>query len=79
MSTMSTVIGRNHFLLLIIFVAVISCGASPDKKMYSNTSNKELKQKAFQLVKRIRDLVDSYNKKDRALMAEYDKNNKPEI
>ena len=30
-------------------------------------------------MKSIRGLVDSYNKKDRALMAEYDKNNKPEI
>jgi len=30
-------------------------------------------------VKNIRALVDSYNKKDRELMAEYDKKNKPEI
>jgi hypothetical protein len=75
----SAVIRRNYFLLLTIFLAVISCGAAPDRTIYSNTSNKELKQKALGLVKKIRDLVDSYNKKDRALMAEYDKNNKPEI
>jgi hypothetical protein len=63
------------------FLAGISCGSAPapDNTVYSNTSNKELKQKALRLVKNIRDLVDSYNKKDRALMAEYDKNNKPEI
>ncbi len=30
-------------------------------------------------MKNIRELVDSYNKKDRALMAEYDKKNQPEI
>jgi hypothetical protein len=47
--------------------------------IYSNTSNKELKQRVFRLVKSIRELVDSYNKKDRALMAEYDKKARPEI
>jgi uncharacterized NAD(P)/FAD-binding protein YdhS len=67
--------------LLAIFVIGISCGAAPapDKTVYSNTSNKELKQKALSLVKNIRELVDSYNKKDRELMAEYDKKSGPEI
>ena len=66
---------------LILGAVFASCGAAPalDKTIYSNTSNKELKQKALRLVKSIRDLVDSYNKKDRELMAEYDKKNKPEI
>src|SRR5215510_15535903 len=75
------VIKTNYILLLTIFVAGISCGAAPepDKTVYSNTSNKELKQKALGLVKSIRALVDSYNKKDRELMAEYDKKNRPEI
>src|SRR5215510_7257782 len=77
----SAVTRRNYFLLLIIFVVGISCGAAPesDKTIYSKTSNKELKEKTLALVKNIRALVDSYNKKDRALMAEYDKKNKPEI
>src|SRR5215467_10900217 len=71
----------NFSLLLTIFVVGISCGAAPepDKTVYSNTSNKELKEKALRLVKNIRELADSYNKKDRALMAEYDKKDKPEI
>src|SRR5262245_19336157 len=71
----------SYFLLLTIFLVGISCGSAPapDKTVYSNVSNKELKQKTLQLVKSIRDLVDSYNKKDRALMAEYDKKNTPEI
>jgi hypothetical protein len=78
------IIRRGNYLLLLlltIFVVGISCGAAPepDKTIYSKTSNKELKEKTLRLVKNIRDLVDSYNKKDRALMAEYDKNNKPEI
>ena len=77
----SAVTKSNYFLLLTIFVVGVSCGAAPepDKTVYSKTSNKELKQKALRLVKNIRDLADSYNKKDRALMAEYDKKNKPEI
>jgi hypothetical protein len=72
-------IRRNYFLLLTIFLAVISCGAAPDRTIYSNTSNKELKEKTLGLVKKIRDLSDSYNKKDRALLAEYDKKDNPEI
>jgi hypothetical protein len=81
MRNKSAVIKTNYFLLLIIFVVGISCGAAPepDKTVYSNTSNKELKKKALQLVKSIRGLVDSYNKKDRALMTDYDKKDKPEI
>ena len=79
MRTMSAIIGRNYFLLVTILLLPISCGAAPDRTIYSNTSNRELKQKALQLVKTIRDLADSYNKKDRELMAEYDKKNKPEI
>jgi hypothetical protein len=72
---------RNNFLLLAIFVVAMACGSAPapDKTVYSNTSNKELKQKTLRLVKNIRELVYSYNKKDRELMAEYDKKNKPEI
>ena len=71
----------NYFLLLTIFVAAISCGAAPepDKTVYSKTSNKELKQKALGLVKSIRELVDSYNQKDRALTNEYENKIKPEI
>jgi len=65
--------------LLMIVLAGLCLGATPDKTVYTNTSNKELKQKALQLVKNIRELVDSYNKKDRELMADYDKKNKPEI
>jgi hypothetical protein len=76
------VVRYNYFLLLTIFLAGMSCGAAPEpdkKTVYSNTTNKELKEKALRLVKSIRGLVDSYNKKDRELMAEYDKKNKPEI
>ena len=72
---------RNYFLLVMTFLTGISCGSAPapDKTVYSNTSNKELKLKALRLVKNIRELVDAYSKKDRELMSAYDKKNKPEI
>src|SRR5262245_19727603 len=81
MRTKRAVAKCNCFLLLTIFVAGISCGAAPEpeKTIYSKITNKELKDKALRLVKSIRELVDSYNKKDRALLAEYDKKDKPEI
>jgi hypothetical protein len=69
----------NYVLLLIVFLAGVSCDSAPasNTTIYSKTSHKELKQKALQLVKSIRELVDSYNKKDRELKAEYDKQDKP--
>src|SRR6266850_2685421 len=41
---------------------------------YSSDSNKQLQSTALGLVKKIRRLVDSYDKKDRELMAEYQTN-----
>jgi hypothetical protein len=81
MSMQRAVTRPNYFLLLIVFLAGVSCGAAPapDKTIYSHTSNKELKQKALQLVKSIRELVDSYNKKDKELIAEYGKKDKSGI
>jgi len=71
----------NYGLLLIVFLAGAACGAgpAPDKTIYSTASNKELKQKALQVVQSIRELVDSYNKKNRELMAEFNKQDKPKI
>jgi hypothetical protein len=48
-------------------------GATTERTVYSQVSNKELKQKSTQLVKNVRSLVDSYKKQDRELMAQYDK------
>jgi hypothetical protein len=69
---------RKPFLFVALF-AWMTVGATPDATVYTHTSNKELKMKAAQVVKHIRNLVYSYNKKDRELMAEYDNKNKPEI
>ena len=81
MSMKRAVTRRYSFLLLIVFLAGVACDSAPtsNKTIYSNTSNKELKQKALSLVKSIRELTDSYNTKDRELRAAYDKKDKPEI
>ena len=81
MSMKRAVTRHNSFLVLIVFLAGAAYGAAPapDKTIYSNTSNKELKQKALQLVKSIRELVDAYNTKGRELRAAYDKKDKPEL
>lgn len=57
------------FLLL----AILSIGAAAERSVYSQTSNKDLKQRTLTLVKNIRTLVTSYQQKDRELMADYDK------
>ena len=81
MSMQRAVTRPNYFLLLIVCLAGVFCGAAPapDKTIYSNTSNKELKQKTLQLVKNIRELVDSYNTKDRELRTAYEKHDKPKL
>ena len=62
-------------------LAGVSYGAAPtpDKTIYSDTSNKELKQKALQVVKSIRELVGSYDIKDRELMVAYNKKDQPKL
>ena len=64
---------RAAFLLFIGLLAIITLGATTEKTVYSDVSNKVLKQKSLQLVQDIRRLLDSYKKKDRELMTEYDK------
>jgi hypothetical protein len=66
------------FLLFTCFLAMITLGATTERTAYSQTSNKELKQKSLQLVRSVRSLVDSYKKKDRELMSEYDRKDRPD-
>ena len=68
---------RAASLLLLGLLAIITLGATTEKTVYSHVSNKVLKQKSLQLVQEIRRLVDSYNKKDRELMTEYDRKDRP--
>ena len=50
----------------------MSLGAAAERSVYSQSSNKDLKQRTLTLVKNIRTLVTSYQQKDRELMANYD-------
>jgi hypothetical protein len=62
-----------NLLLIAIFVAA-NCFAATAPPVYSKMSNPELKAAALRVVKDIRDRVDSYNKKDKELTDEYNKN-----
>jgi hypothetical protein len=68
---------RKHFLCGVVTITALTLGATSERTIYSNTSNKELKQKTLQLVKNVKELVYSYNKKDRELMSEVDKKTSP--
>jgi hypothetical protein len=68
---------RAALLLFTGLLAIFSLGATTERTVYSQVSNKVLKQKSFQLVKDIRRLVDSYKQKDRELMTEYDRKDGP--
>ena len=58
---------------ILLLLAILSLGAAAERSVYSQTSNKELKQRTLTLVKNIRNLVTSYQQKDRELMDDYDK------
>src|SRR5262245_35825073 len=68
------------FLSVVILAGIIaaltprSTHCSDATSKYSSHSNKQLQSTTLGLVKKIRGLVDSYNKKDRELMAEYQTN-----
>lgn len=71
--------GAKWKVLLLCLVFLGGLGATPDRTVYSKTSNKELKEKAAQLVKSIRGLVDAYHENDRKLLADYQRKDRPEI
>ena len=64
--------GKPKRYVLIIVAGVFLIGAAPERTIYSNTSNKELKPRAVRLVSDIRQLVYAYKKKDGELLAAFD-------
>src|SRR4026207_2379735 len=70
---------RTAFLLFIGFLGVITLGATTEKTVYSHISNRELKRKSLQLATDVRRLVDSYKKRDREIMSDYDGKGGPEM
>ncbi len=69
---------RAAFLLFTGMLAIFTLGASTERSAYSDVSNKVVKQKSLQLAKDIRRLVDSYKKKDREIVTEYDRKDRPD-
>src|SRR5882724_6574714 len=62
---------KPYFLLIVTGAFMI--GATPERTVYSNTPNKELKSRVMRLVKDIRELVYAHKKQDGELMAAFDK------
>jgi hypothetical protein len=68
------------FLSLVILAGIAAAATlrltlySDAASKYSSDSNKQLQNTALGLVKKMRERVDSYNKKDRELMTEYQTN-----
>jgi hypothetical protein len=71
---------QTKALLLFVMIAGVAVvattwpAASFAAEKYAGISNKELQNNALRLVKNLRDLVYSYNKKDKDSMAEYQAN-----
>src|SRR4030095_4643964 len=72
---------KTKIFLSLVILAGITAAATLRFTLYSDAaskdssdSNKQLQSTALGLVKKMRGLVDSYNKKDRELMTEYQTN-----
>jgi hypothetical protein len=65
--------GKRNSCLLVIIVGVLLIGATPERTIYTNTLNKELKPRVMRLVNNIRQLVYAYKKQDGELLAAFDK------
>ena len=65
--------GKWKSYLLFVFAGAFLIGATPERTIYSNTSNKELKPRVMRLVKNIRELGFAYRNRHRELLAAFDK------
>ena len=72
-------LGRLKVVLFVVMVAGLTIAATPERTVYSDISNKELKSRVLRLVTQVRDLAYSYKERDRELMAEHDRQSRPEI
>lgn len=72
---------RNELRLtgILVLTVMVTVGAAAVKTPYAQLSNPELRRNALQLVRKIRELVYSYEKKDRDLMADYDRKQRPDL
>jgi hypothetical protein len=68
---------RKLCLPMIALIGMVMMGAASERTIFSETSNRELKQKAFVLARNIRGLIASHNKKEDDLMTDYDRKDRP--
>jgi hypothetical protein len=68
---------RKLYLPIIVFFSIIMMGAAAERTVFSEISNRELKQKAYVLARNVRVLIASHNKKEEELMADYDRRDRP--
>jgi hypothetical protein len=71
--------GKRKPYLFLVVVGVVLIGATPERTIYSNTSNKDLKPRVMRVVRNIRELVHAYKTRDGDLLAVFDKNNRAEV
>jgi hypothetical protein len=62
----------------LVLVAVMMTGATPERTIYSNTSNNELKARVSRLVKDIREFVYAHRNRDRELLDAFERKSRPE-
>jgi hypothetical protein len=72
-------VGKLKPLFFLVVAGFVMTGASAERTVYSNASNKELKPRAMQLVKNIRELVYGYKKQDGELLAVFDKRDRADM
>lgn len=65
--------GRRERCLSFLVAGLVLIGAAPERTIYSNTANKELKPRVMLLVKNIREMVYTYKKQDSELLLAFDK------
>ena len=65
--------GRQERCLSVLVAGLVLIGAAPERTIYSNTANKELKPRVLHLVNNIRDMVYTYKKQDSELLLAFDK------
>ena len=82
-----SLIKRKSYLFIIMLAGVVTIlvagfmmtAATPERTIFSNTSNKELNARVSRLVKDVRNLVYAHKNKDRQLLDGFDKNSGSEI
>ena len=63
----------------MLVAGVMMTAATPERTVYSNLSKKELKARASQLVKNVRELVYAHKKRDGEILTAFDKRDRADM